>query len=361
MAGAMAALYGPLHGGANEAVLRMLVEIGTTTDNIPAFMESVRRGERRLMGFGHRVYKAYDPRATIIKKAADEVFEVTGRNPLLDIAPRTREDRAAGRVLRQAQPVPERRLLLGADLPGAGLPGRALPGALRDPAHGRLARAVGGDGGRPRAEDRAAAPGLQGTSPEGLRADGGSVAERACIPGRVRARASPQYERAKTKWSLCGPQGYSRQGHVQNEGACHVWSWSRSSELFEPSNPSLRVASDRRPGRLHGHCGEGGQSPGAGRGRARRRSNCWFGTTTSVRRPSTSPHNMARSAWESSAAKAMPPSSSSGTCPTSSSGSSSWPGAKSSPKRWRSVRTTCSNCSFPPAGSRVALGEPTTL
>ena len=85
MAGAMAALYGPLHGGANEAVLRMLTEIGTT-DNIPAFMDSVRRGERRLMGFGHRVYKAYDPRATIIKRAADEVFEVTGRNPLLDIA-----------------------------------------------------------------------------------------------------------------------------------------------------------------------------------------------------------------------------------------------------------------------------------
>ena len=85
MAGAMGALYGPLHGGANEAVLRMLTEIGTT-DNIPAFMDSVRRGERRLMGFGHRVYKAYDPRATIIKRAADEVFEVTGRNPLLDIA-----------------------------------------------------------------------------------------------------------------------------------------------------------------------------------------------------------------------------------------------------------------------------------
>jgi citrate synthase len=63
----------------------MLTEIGTT-DNIPAFMDSVRRGERRLMGFGHRVYKAYDPRATIIKRAADEVFEVTGRNPLLDIA-----------------------------------------------------------------------------------------------------------------------------------------------------------------------------------------------------------------------------------------------------------------------------------
>ena len=84
-AGAMAALYGPLHGGANEAVLRMLVEIGTP-DNIPSFLESVRRGERRLMGFGHRVYKAYDPRAKIIKRAADDVFAVTGRNPLLDIA-----------------------------------------------------------------------------------------------------------------------------------------------------------------------------------------------------------------------------------------------------------------------------------
>jgi citrate synthase len=85
LSGAMSALYGPLHGGANEAVLRMLREIGSV-DNIPAFMESVRKGERRLMGFGHRVYKAYDPRASIIKRTADEVFEVTGRNPLLDIA-----------------------------------------------------------------------------------------------------------------------------------------------------------------------------------------------------------------------------------------------------------------------------------
>lgn len=85
MAGAMAALYGPLHGGANEAVLRMLGEIGHK-DNVPAFIESVKRGDRRLMGFGHRVYKAYDPRASIIKKTADEVFEISGKNPLLDIA-----------------------------------------------------------------------------------------------------------------------------------------------------------------------------------------------------------------------------------------------------------------------------------
>jgi citrate synthase len=85
LAGAMGGLFGPLHGGANEAVLRMLQRIGTM-DNIPAFMEGVKRKEERLMGFGHRVYKAYDPRASIIKRAADEVFEVTGRNPLLDIA-----------------------------------------------------------------------------------------------------------------------------------------------------------------------------------------------------------------------------------------------------------------------------------
>ncbi len=85
MAGAAAALYGPLHGGANEAVLNMLREIGSTA-NIPAFITRVKAGEVRLMGFGHRVYKSYDPRARIIKHTADEVFEVTGRNPLLDIA-----------------------------------------------------------------------------------------------------------------------------------------------------------------------------------------------------------------------------------------------------------------------------------
>ena len=84
-AAAIAALYGPLHGGANEAVLHMLREIGSK-DNIPAFIKRVKEGEVRLMGFGHRVYKSYDPRAKIIKRMADQVFEVTGRNPLLDIA-----------------------------------------------------------------------------------------------------------------------------------------------------------------------------------------------------------------------------------------------------------------------------------
>ena len=84
-AGAAAALYGPLHGGANEQVLRMLNEIGSV-DNVPAWIDRVKRGEMRLMGFGHRVYKNFDPRATIIKTVADQVFQVTGRNRLLDIA-----------------------------------------------------------------------------------------------------------------------------------------------------------------------------------------------------------------------------------------------------------------------------------
>jgi citrate synthase len=85
VAAATAALYGPLHGGANEAVIRMLEEIGSVK-NIPDFIRRVKAGEGRLMGFGHRVYKNYDPRAKIIKKLAHEVFDVTGKNPLLDIA-----------------------------------------------------------------------------------------------------------------------------------------------------------------------------------------------------------------------------------------------------------------------------------
>ena len=85
-AAAASALYGPLHGGANEAVVRMLTEIGSV-DNVPAFINSVKGGQGgRLMGFGHRVYKNYDPRARIIKQLAYQVFEVTGKNPIIDVA-----------------------------------------------------------------------------------------------------------------------------------------------------------------------------------------------------------------------------------------------------------------------------------
>src|SRR5438876_4597627 len=85
VAAGVAALYGPLHGGANEAALRMLARIGTV-ENIPDFLEGVKRGDERLMGFGHRVYKNYDPRARIIRKHPDAAFEVRGRSPLLDVA-----------------------------------------------------------------------------------------------------------------------------------------------------------------------------------------------------------------------------------------------------------------------------------
>jgi len=84
-AAATAALYGPLHGGANEEVLRMLMEIGSLA-HVPEYIKRVKAGEKRLMGFGHRVYKNYDPRAKIIKRIAYEVFELMGRNPLLEIA-----------------------------------------------------------------------------------------------------------------------------------------------------------------------------------------------------------------------------------------------------------------------------------
>lgn len=85
VAGAAAALYGPLHGGANEAVLDMLMQIGSV-DNVPAFLESVKKKEKKLMGFGHRVYRNYDPRAKIIRTVAYQVFEVCGREPLIDVA-----------------------------------------------------------------------------------------------------------------------------------------------------------------------------------------------------------------------------------------------------------------------------------
>ena len=85
LSAAATALYGPLHGGANEAVLTMLKEIGSM-ERIPEFIRQVKAGERRLMGFGHRVYKNYDPRARIIRRIADQVFEITGRNPKIDLA-----------------------------------------------------------------------------------------------------------------------------------------------------------------------------------------------------------------------------------------------------------------------------------
>ena len=121
------ALFGPLHGGANQAVLEMLERIQADGGDVEAFVGKVKDKEAgvRLMGFGHRVYKNYDPRAAIIKKAADEVLAKLGKDdPLLDIANAPRGDRARRRLLRRAQALPERRLLHRPHLQGDGLPDR---------------------------------------------------------------------------------------------------------------------------------------------------------------------------------------------------------------------------------------------
>ena len=147
------ALFGPLHGGANEAVLRMLRRIGSK-ENIPAFIDGVKEGNEKLMGFGHRVYKNFDPRATIIKKACDDVFEVTGVNPLLGHRQGAGEDRARGRVLHQAQALPQRRLLLRPDLRGLPVPAGDVHRPVRHRPDPRLARAVARAGAGQGAEDR---------------------------------------------------------------------------------------------------------------------------------------------------------------------------------------------------------------
>jgi citrate synthase len=171
MAGAAAALYGPLHGGANEKVLRMLNAIGHV-DNVPEFIKGVKNRERLLMGFGHRVYKNYDPRAKIIKNIADQVFEVKGRNPMLDIALELERIALEDEFFVTRNSVSQRGLLLGDYLSGDGLPGVDVPGLVRHSAHDRLVVAMAGDAQRRRAEDRPSAADLSGRRGTGLRPDG---------------------------------------------------------------------------------------------------------------------------------------------------------------------------------------------
>ena len=167
----IAALYGPLHGGANEAVLRMLDEIGDKK-NVPAFIETVKGGGGRLMGFGHRVYKSYDPRATLIKQVADQVFEQTGLNPKLEIALELERIALEDDYFVSRKLYPNVDFYSGLIYQAMGYPtdyftvlfalGR-LPG---------LDRPVGGDARRPGAEDLPAAPGLHRRAGARVRSDG---------------------------------------------------------------------------------------------------------------------------------------------------------------------------------------------
>ena len=155
----IAALYGPLHGGANEAVLAMLDEIGDKK-NIPAFIKEVKGGGGRLMGFGHRVYKSYDPRAKLIKRVADDVFRGDRAQSEAGDRDGAGADRAGGRVLHQAEALPQRGLLLRPDLPGDGLSDRVLHRALRPGPDAGVAGPVGGDAAGQGPEDRPAAADL---------------------------------------------------------------------------------------------------------------------------------------------------------------------------------------------------------
>jgi hypothetical protein len=142
VAAAAAALYGPLHGGANEAVLRMLRSVGSV-GRVPDFVRRVKAGEAKLMGFGHRVYENYDPRARVIKRMADEVFAVTRPSPLLPVAGRARADPALpGRRRVRADPPVARRAKRHLALRGEHYRGPALP-----PGGGRAAPGRGPHGG----------------------------------------------------------------------------------------------------------------------------------------------------------------------------------------------------------------------
>ena len=159
MAGAATALSGPLHGGANEEVLRMLDEIGSVK-NIPAYIKRVKAGEIKLMGFGHRVYKNYDPRAQHHQGGRQRGLR--GHRPQQPArhCAGARTHSSGRRLLRHSQAVSQRRLLLRHHLPVHGLPARHVHRAVRDSARGRLAGAVERNDPGPGAEDRASAPDL---------------------------------------------------------------------------------------------------------------------------------------------------------------------------------------------------------
>ena len=167
------ALWGPLHGGANEEVLDDAARpSGTTAADAKKFVELAKKKDSgfRLMGFGHRVYKNYDPRAKIIKVAADKVLTKMKRpDPLLDIAKHLEEAALHGPVLRRAQALPERRLLQRHHLPRARHPHQHVHGDVRHRPPAGLDRALAGDDGRPDHEDLPPAADLHGPVAHTLR------------------------------------------------------------------------------------------------------------------------------------------------------------------------------------------------
>ena len=195
VAAGVAALYGPLHGGANEAVLRMLKRI-ETKENIPDFIEGVKKGDEKLMGFGHRVYKNYDPRAKIIKRAADDVFEVTGVNPLLEIALELEKIALEDEYFVKRKLYPNVDFYSGLIYEALGHAGLDVPGAVRDPAHERLDRPVAGDdrrlaSRRSPARARSTPGSARATTCRWTSAECGIVKKGGCVSVVIRNRATP--------------------------------------------------------------------------------------------------------------------------------------------------------------------------
>ena len=193
VAAGIAALYGPLHGGANEAVLRMLRRIGSV-DNVPDFIEGVKNGNERLMGFGHRVYKNYDPRAKIIKKACDDVFEVTGVNPLLKIAVELEKIALEDEYFVKRKLYPNVDFYSRPDLRGAAVPAGDVHRAVRHPAHARAGWRSGSSWSRTRtrrspAPSRSTPASARSTSSRSLRSAGPD-------PSHGLARVRPRRRRA---------------------------------------------------------------------------------------------------------------------------------------------------------------------
>ena len=170
VAAGVAALYGPLHGGANEAVLAMLKRIGTT-DNIPDFITGVKEGKEKLMGFGHRVYKNYDPRAKIIKKACDDVFEVTGVNPLLKIAQELEKIALEDEYFVKRKLYPNVDFYSGLIYEALQFPAGDVHRLVRHRPYAGLARPMVGAGAGQGTEDRATKADLYRHPNQGLRPD----------------------------------------------------------------------------------------------------------------------------------------------------------------------------------------------
>ncbi|WP_434479841.1 citrate/2-methylcitrate synthase [Gemmatimonas sp.] len=207
VAGGIAALFGPLHGGANEAVLRMISDIGDKK-NIPAFIEAVKsgKGEQRLMGFGHRVYKSYDPRARIVKKLADEVFAQVGMDKDLEIALELERIALSDDYFIARKLYPNVDFYTGLIYRIHGVPHGLLHGALCRGPCVRLDGAVGRDDSGQGAEDRASASDLRGRR----RASSTPIRSLTSSRGRARIASASDPGMAMISGTSVRPEGYGR-------------------------------------------------------------------------------------------------------------------------------------------------------